>query len=184
MLDVLETNEHVRKAITFPGVTWKTPDGRGWKPQEVFIPWGERRLSDPWACSLLAAWVQADRVEVFHLPLPQPLTCHDPREPAWRFVAALGNSSEREINTLFGRADLAIDFPDEKATLFVEFGTCAPGKFVLNLGQMLNDQMIVPYNCPYAFIFRPRREFMPLMRMSEIEELAERVERATGAKKG
>jgi hypothetical protein len=47
------------------------------------------------------------------------------------------------------------------------------GKFALNLSQTLNDQMIVPYNCPYAFILRPKREFMPLLRMPEIEDLAE-----------
>lgn len=121
----------------------------------------------------MAAWVQLDRVEVFHLTLPEPLTSHDPRDPAWEFVAALGKDSEREVTVLFGRADLAVNFSDAKGTLFVEFGTCVPGKFVLNLGQMLNDQMIVPYNCPFAFIFRPKREFMPLMRMPEIEELAD-----------
>lgn len=174
MLDVLETNEHVRKVTSFPTAAWKTPDGRSWTPQEVLVAWSGRRISDLWACSLLASWIRTGRVEVFHITLPEPLKAHDPKEPAWSFIEALGHDAEREVNVLFGRADLAINFSnDDKGTLFVEFGTCPPGKFVLNLGQMANDLMIVPYNCPYAFIFRPKREFVPLMPMPEIEELAE-----------
>lgn len=46
---------------------------------------------------------------------------------------------------------------------------------------MVNDLMIVPCGCPYAFIFRPKKEFVPLMPMPKIEELAELEEKKRSA---
>ena len=174
MLNTLDRNPNVRKITTFPGPAWKTPDGHAWTPQEVLVAWGGPRVSDAWACTMLASWVQSGKVTVFHVELPEPLSCHDPNEPAWRFVTELGSDSEREVTVMWGRADLAVEFPDEKGPLFVEFGTCPPGKFVLNLGTTGNDQMIVPYGCPYGFIFRPKREFMPLLGMPDPEDLLDK----------
>lgn len=37
MMEILETNEHVRKVTSFPAPAWKTPDGRNWTPQDVLV---------------------------------------------------------------------------------------------------------------------------------------------------
>jgi len=150
-----------------PRNTWRTPDGKNWAPQDVLIGW-EPAPSDHWACLTLHSWIKSDLVEVQHLEVPQPLKRHSPDDPTWAFIASIGNSpstsEDLEPDAWIGRADLAVSF-DSGPPVLVEFGGCSPAKMVLNIGSgYARDWMIVPYRCEYAFVFRARRESMPLIR--------------------
>lgn len=170
LMDVLDRREDVLACVTFPGTTWITPDGRKWAPQDVLIGW-QPRLSDRWGCSMLAHWIRSKQVSVSHVDLPQPLAVHRLSDPAWRAVAAMGfgsDESDLEPDAWLGRADLALYFEEPKlVSTLVEFGTCSPGKFVLNIGSCwVCDWMIVPYGCPYGFEFHVNAG-RPLLRVSD-----------------
>lgn len=142
------------EAITLPKQTWQTPDRQWWTPQTVLKGW-RPRISDHWAWVTLHAWVVADEVTVMHVELPEPLVNHQPTDEAWSFIDYVFGPGEMEpLAYPIGRADLFCDGDETQAPLMVEFGTCAPVKFVLNLGHnWCTHWMLVPYGCPYAFVF-------------------------------
>lgn len=137
-----------------PKVSWCTPDKTRWTPQKILHAWGPGRMSDHWAYLILHRWVASNKVEVAHVDLPSPLRFHNPTDEAWRYIEKTygGGEDSREPEALIGRADLACA---GTPTLMVEFGTCAPVKFVLNLGLSDAHWMLVPYECKYAFVFIP-----------------------------
>lgn len=147
---------------TLPRASWRTPDGTLWAPQAVLRGWTSR-LSDSWAWLRLHAWIAAGDVSVTHIDLPCALRMHSSADPAWRFVAMLGDEpAERLPLATFGAADLAIPYDDGKPAMLVELGTCAPVKFVLNLGTTERvPHMIVPYGIPYGFVFVADRLLLP-----------------------
>jgi hypothetical protein len=167
LIDVLGEREDVLACTTWPEPAWTTPDGKHWAPQDVLVAWGGAHVSDRWACSMLARWVRAKRVLVRHLELPQPLTIHSPEDPTWKYVASIGDNTVLEPDIPFGRADLGIYWNDDDGpNLLVEFGTCLPGKFLFNVGSCyVSDWAIVPYHCPYGFVFSVQRDHIPLLRM-------------------
>jgi hypothetical protein len=167
LLDALGEREDVRACTSWPEYVWLTPDGQHWAPQDILQGWGGAHISDRWACSTLASWVLQKLVSVKHLELPEPLTRHHPDDPAWKAVAALGRSTTLEPDSWFGRADLGVYWDDDDApNLLVEFGTCFPGKFLLNVGSCyIADWGIVPYQCKYGFVFSVKRDEIPLLRM-------------------
>jgi hypothetical protein len=136
-----------------PERSWITPEGRAWTPQQVLT--GFRcRVSDYWAWHCLHQWVRQKLVEVEHESLPSALMSHSPEDPAWSHIENFLGKGEREPWTHpIGKADF--QSTDKGRTTTVEFGTCAPAKFVLNLGwsRPRFTWMIVPYGCPYAFTF-------------------------------
>lgn len=133
------------EAVALPKRTWRTPSREWWTPQAVLTGW-RSRVSDHWAWLTLHAWVVEDRVDVAHVELPRPLQQHDPSDAAWAYVDAAFGPGERD-----GRADLSCD------GLLVEFGACAPARFVLGLGGGGEEHwMIVPYGCEYGFVFVPK----------------------------
>lgn len=170
-LDWLWRNPTVQAVATYPKPCWKTPDGRAWAPQDALRGW-RSHATDRWGCSIIAQWIEQKLVEVMHVDLPSPLRYHAPDDPAWRYVAALGVAGEREACNSWGRSDLVVTFADG-ATADVEFGTCSPAKFALNLGNAANDQIVVPYGCRYAFAFRPAHELLSRFQvMPEVEDVA------------
>lgn len=150
--------ELIRAAqLPLPKSTWKTPDGKSWAPQDVLRGWGPKRASDRWAFWKLhiAVTVRKTR-EVKHIELATPLRYHNSSDLAWQQIAALAphnGPTDPEPDGWLGRADLALDYEDDAAPCLVEFGTCTPAKFTINVDLTRNDWMIVPYNCPYAFVF-------------------------------
>lgn len=150
MIGVAEIEKQHRDSfVTFalkplPKASWQTPDGRAWAPQDVLRGFNDR-LSDAWAWWKLHQWVAREEILVAHVRLPSPLVRHSQADPTWRFIdLTFGPCSQR-----LG-ADLACPRID------VEFGACMPLGFVLSL--MLDDarpRMVVPYESPYAFIFKP-----------------------------
>jgi hypothetical protein len=167
VLDVLGEREDVLACTTWPEVAWSSPDGKRWAPQDVLVGWGGPHISDRWACSMLARWVRNKCLLVRHLELPQPLLRHSSEDPTWSYVASLGDHTTLEPDIPFGRADLGVCWNDDDGpNLFVEFGTCMPGKFLFNVGSgFVADWAIVPYHSVYGFVFSTRRELMPLLRM-------------------
>lgn len=140
-----------------PSSSWRTPDGRNWVPQDVLRAWGSARVSDRWAFVMLHTWIVQKRVTVEHAELPAPLRWHDETDPAWAAIVREYGPGVTEPFATFGRADLACEGKDgTEPLLMVEFGTCAPAKFVLNLGLSTPSThwMIVSYGAPYAFVFR------------------------------
>jgi hypothetical protein len=142
------------EAVTLPKKTWRTPNGQWWTPQSVLKGW-RPRISDHWAWVTLHAWIVWDKVTVAHVELPEPLVAHRPEDEAWAFIDYVFGPGELEpLAHPVGRADLYCDGEEGQAPLMVEFGTCAPVKFLLNLGHnYLTHWMLVPYSCPYAFVF-------------------------------
>ena len=164
-LDVLGEREDVLACTSWPDFAWTTPDGKRWAPQDVLQGWGGGHISDRWACSTLARWVREKRVVVEHIELPEPLTRHNPEDPAWKVVSALGDSAILEPDSWYGRADLGV-CNGGLIDLLVEFGTCFPGKFLLNVGSgFVCDWGIVPYHCPYGFVFSVQPGHRPILRM-------------------
>lgn len=152
-------------SISLPAASWRSPDGVSWTPQSVLCPW-QPRTSDHWAWLRLHAWVLCGDVEVRHIELPSPLLIHDRSEAAWRYVRSLGGVVEDGPGgpgVTFGRVDLVLCGNDDGDPMLVEFGTCSPLKFVLNLGTSIDtDWMIVPFHCPFAFVFRATRQLFTL----------------------
>jgi hypothetical protein len=147
--------------LALPKKTWRTPDGRWWTPQAVLKGW-RPRLSDQWACLALHYWVVKGQVSTQHVELPNPLGWHAPDDPAWAYIEQRYGSID-PLAYPFGRADLACPHESDEAALMVEFGSCAPVKFVLNLGHSFapianTHWMIVPYGCNYAFAFVPKSQ--------------------------
>jgi hypothetical protein len=140
--------------MPMPLATWQTPDGKIWTPQQVLQGWS-RRSSDHWAWRTLHAWIMKDAVTIRHVELPRAY--QKPGDEAWQFVGSLGNGTfEREPHGAMGRGDMLVNYDDDGLGLFVEFGTCAPAKFVFNLGTTGNDWMLVPGGkCGYGFVFTP-----------------------------
>jgi hypothetical protein len=147
--------------LPFPSQTLVTPDNQTWTPQSVLRGWRGGRISDRWAWAVLHAWVIRDEVTVDHLELPTKLVNHDPKDKAWSFIEGLfGPSIEEPLAHPIGRADLACGKHGE-STLMIEFGTCTPAKFVINLGCSPSTHwMLVPYDSLYAFVFCPRRQLI------------------------
>jgi hypothetical protein len=173
-MSLIETFEHSHlrefaeyESVALPEKTWRTPDHRWWTPQSVLKGWGSR-ISDHWAWITLHCWIVEKRVMVMHVELPGPLGCHMPDDPTWAFVDRRYGPGETEpLAHPIGRADLACYDDRDKILLMIEFGTCAPAKFILNLGHSCcpvgnshplylvegTHWMIVPYGCAYAFVF-------------------------------
>jgi hypothetical protein len=146
----------IARALTSPQPkqSWRTPDGRWWTPRSVLQGY-HPRISDAWAWLLIHYWVVSEELKVLHFDLPSPLYRHSTDEPAWTAIEAEFGPGELEPEAVVGRADAIYEGP-----LFVEFGSCPPIKFALNL--MLSDEthwMIVPYSCKYAFVFVPTSKF-------------------------
>jgi hypothetical protein len=147
--------------VPLPKRTWRTPDRRWWTPQMVLSGW-RKRISDHWAWLALHTWVVEGQVVVRHLELPTPLNKHSASDPAWAFIDQhYGPGESTPLTHPAGQADLAC----RGGKIIVEFGTCAPVRFVLNLGCSANVHwMLVPYGCDYAFVFVPQTG--PLLRCS------------------
>jgi len=143
----------------------KTPDGRPWMLNEIVVGW-QPRISDHWALTLLHAWIVYKLVKVCHVELPCELRAsRNVDDPARAFIESEFGPGEREpCHFLIGRADFCSEGQDDDRPLLVEFGTCAPAKFVINLGMELCDHMIVPYNSKYAFVFIPTKQLISLGR--------------------
>ena len=136
--------------IAQPKRTWRTPDGRWWTPRDILNGW-RPRVSDHWACLELHHGIIEDKVHVRHVELPEQLQGHTRHDPAWVYLEHAFGPFQREPQVLYGRADLATECAN--GNLFIEMGTCAPAKFVLNLEHVPGDWMLVPYACSYAFVF-------------------------------
>jgi hypothetical protein len=146
---------------SLPKRTWQTPDRQWWTPQSTVIGYRER-VSDHWAWAILHRWIATQNVRVTHVALPQPLCSHQPTDNAWAYINHEFGPGELgpEAHPI-GQADLFCPGDANRRGLMVEFGTCAPAKFVLNLAVGGTDAMIVPYGCPYAFVFlAPKRELL------------------------
>jgi len=167
---LIDTFEHARlrefaeyESITLPKKTWQTPDHCWWTPQSVLKGWGSR-ISDHWAWITLHCWIVEKRVTVMHVELPSPLRRHTPDDPAWAFIDwQYGPGEVEPLAYPIGLADLACQNNRDEPLLMIEFGTCAPVKFILNLGHAFCDiqsthWMIVPYGCAYAFVFIPEAQ--------------------------
>jgi len=148
--------------IPLPKRTWRTPDGQWWTPQSILEGW-QRRISDHWAWLTLHCWIVQDDVDVTHVELPAPLRRHEPIDPAWTYVDQLYGPGIREADAHpLGRADLLFPGEGGEPSLMVEFGTCAPAKFTINLGSSstYTHWMSVPYGCEYGFVFTARRALL------------------------
>ena len=166
--------------MPMPLATWKTPDGQIWTPQQVLQGWS-RRSSDHWAWRMLHAWIMKGAVTVRHVELP--VEYQRPGDEAWQFISKLGDGTfEREPHGVTGRGDMLVHYDACDQGLFVEFGTCTPAKFVLNLGVTGNDWMIVPGGkCGYGFVFSPIKP--PLLSVTSFEApLKELLEELSGCK--
>lgn len=152
--------------IPLPKRTWRTPGGRWWTPQEALNGW-QSRISDHWSWVTLHYWIVKDEVDVSHVELPTGLQRHSPEDPAWAFIDRTFGPGVREPWTHpLGRADLFCPSPNpDRSGLTVEFGTCTPAKFVINLGWTSERPwMIVPYDEPFAFVFEAKRQLVQVKR--------------------
>lgn len=150
--------------IKIPSATVKTSDG---EPRAIYdIVCGHRiRISDHWAWLLLDYWVGTDKLLVREVPMAFPLLSHDPTDNGWAFIEREYGPGHREgPQPLLGRADFTgrgRELPDGRHhPLFVEFGNCAPAKFVLNVTHEVADYMIVPYGSKFAFVFLPTEDLI------------------------
>lgn len=166
----------IAEAVALPTHTWSTPDRQKWTPQMV-LQGHQPRLSDRWAWGQLHHWVIRGDVLVAHVDLPTQLLTHNRKDPVRQYIESAKDGDDElgwDVPGIYGTIDMVGEMRGYR--VYVEFGACAPIKFVLHLGMSppqgpgpggiqrsgLAHHMIVPYGTPYAFVFAPRRQLIDL----------------------